>query len=43
MRGPEAATSEMVVEIGPARIRLARGFDVALLDEVVRALGGTGR
>jgi hypothetical protein len=42
MRAPETA-SEMVVEIGPVRIRVARGFDVSLLGEVVRALGGVGR
>ncbi len=42
MHGP-AAASEVVVEVGSARIRVARGFDVSLLGEVVRALEGTGR
>jgi hypothetical protein len=42
VRGP-AAASEMLVEIGPARIRVARGFDALLLGDVVRALGGTSR
>lgn len=32
----------MVVEVGAARIRVLRGFDVSLLSEVVRALGGAG-
>jgi len=43
VRVTSATTSEMVVEIGTARIRGARGFDVSLLGEVVRALGGVGR
>jgi hypothetical protein len=38
-----AAPSEMIVEVGPARIRVASGFDAALLEDVVRALGGGAR
>lgn len=38
-----AAAAEMIVEVGAARIRVARGFDVSLLGEVVRALGGAAR
>jgi hypothetical protein len=33
--------AEMIVEVGPARIRVARGVDVALLGDVVRALGAS--
>jgi hypothetical protein len=40
---PTGAVAEMVVEVGAARIRVARGFDVSLLGEVVRALGGASR
>lgn len=36
-------TSEMVVEVGPVRIRVVRGFDVSLLGDVVRALEGACR
>jgi hypothetical protein len=35
--------AEMVIEVGGARIRVLRGFDVSLLSEVVRALGGVAR
>jgi hypothetical protein len=38
-----AAAAEMIVEIGVARIRVLRGFDVSLLSEVIRALGGIAR
>jgi len=38
-----ATAAEMIVEIGLARIRVHRGFDVLLLGEVVRALGGVGQ
>lgn len=34
------AASELVIEVGAARVRLARGFDPELLAEVVRALEG---
>ncbi len=34
------AAPELVIEIGAARVRVARGFDPELLAEVVRALGG---
>jgi hypothetical protein len=33
----------MVIEVGGVRIRVLRGFDVSLLGEVVRALGGIAR
>jgi hypothetical protein len=36
-------TTEMVVEIGSARVRISRGFDAALFAEVVSALGRTSR
>ena len=36
-----AAPPELVVEIGDARVRVAAGFDPALLADVVRALGAT--
>lgn len=35
----EAAAAELVVEVGPARVRVARGFDAELLRDVVAALG----
>ena len=35
--------AEMVIEIGAARIRVRHGFDVSLLGELVRALGGAAR
>ena len=35
-----AVEVELLVEVGPARMRLGRGFDAALLREVVAALGG---
>lgn len=34
------APPELVVEVGVARVRVAAGFDAALLSDVVRALGG---
>lgn len=34
------APSDLVVEVGVARVRVAAGFDAALLSDVVRALGG---
>ena len=34
-----AVGSEVVIEIGTARVRVARGFDHALLAEVVAVLG----
>ena len=37
------AAAEMVVEIGGAKIRVLRGFDVSLFGEVVRALGRAAR
>lgn len=40
-KGP--ALGEIVIEIGLARVRVARGFDGSLLGEVVRALGGSAR
>jgi hypothetical protein len=39
----ESTGSELVIEVASARVRVARGFDAALLGEVVRALGGGGR
>ena len=35
--------AEVVVEVGNARVRVASGFDAALLADVVRALGGEMR
>lgn len=35
----ERAPGEFVVEVGPARIRVSRGFDVVLLGDIVAALG----
>jgi hypothetical protein len=35
-----AGVPELVLEVGAARVRVAPGFDPALLAEVVRALGG---
>jgi hypothetical protein len=43
MRRAEPAAPEMIVEVGGARIRVARGVDVAFLGDVVRALQGGGR
>lgn len=41
---PAAPVSlELVVEVGGARIRVARGADLALIGEVVRALQAAGR
>lgn len=41
---PVVATqsADLVVEIGAARVRVARGFDADLLVAVARALGGGG-
>ena len=41
-RDGEQRGASLVIEVSGARIALARGFDAALLAEVVRALG-TGR
>ncbi|WP_437777250.1 hypothetical protein [Sorangium sp. So ce1097] len=38
-----SSASELVVEVGGARVRVAAGFDPALLADVVRALGGGAR
>jgi hypothetical protein len=35
-----ASPSELVVEVGAARVRVAVGFDPALLADLVTALGG---
>lgn len=35
--------SEVVVEVGNARVRVITGFDAALLADVVQALGGGAR
>lgn len=42
VRRPRAvlAPTELLIEIGGARVRVAPGFDAALLADVVRALGG---
>ncbi len=39
----ERQYSDLVVEVGGARIVVRRGFDGALLRDVVGALGGDGR
>lgn len=36
-------SADLVLEVGPARVRVARGFDQELLAEVVSALVGVGR
>src|SRR5690348_17095174 len=36
-------SADVVVEVGTARVRVARGFDAELLAEVVKALSGAGR
>jgi len=41
--GVGPALGEIVIEIGSARVRVARGFDGSLLGEVVRALGAASR
>jgi transposase len=41
--GVGPALGEIVIEIGSARVRVARGFDGSLLGEVVRALGAAAR
>ncbi|HEU4322807.1 MAG TPA: hypothetical protein VFS21_06620 [Roseiflexaceae bacterium] len=39
--GPAAGgSSELVLEVGAVRVRIAPGFDPALLADVLRALGG---
>jgi len=38
----ERGAADITVEIGAARIRVARGFDAGLLFEVAAALGGGG-
>lgn len=35
-----SSAPELVIEVGGARVRVAAGFDPALLAQVVRALGG---
>jgi len=42
-RAAGTAATEMVIEVGAARVRVLRGFDVSLLGEVVRALAGACR
>jgi hypothetical protein len=42
-RAAGTAATEMVIEVGGARIRVLRGFDMSLLGEVVRALVGACR
>ncbi len=42
-RSADAPRSEMVVEIGSARIRVTHGVDLALLGDIVRALQGVSR
>jgi transcriptional regulator with XRE-family HTH domain len=37
------SSSELVVEVGAARIRVTAGFDAALLSGVVQALNGVAR
>ena len=37
------STPELVIEVGQARVHVGKGFDAALLSEVVRALGGGSR
>lgn len=38
-----AAAPDLFVEVGGARVRVAPGFDAALLADLVRALGGAAR
>ncbi len=38
--GPAPGAPELVLEVGAVRVRLAPGFDPALLADVLRALGG---
>lgn len=40
---PPPSCSELVVEVGAARIRVTPGFDAALLSGVVQALNGGAR
>jgi hypothetical protein len=40
---PTPSPSELVVEIGAARIRVSSGFDAALLSDVVHAIHGGAR
>jgi hypothetical protein len=42
-RPTAATTTEMVIEIGAVRVHVSRGFDVSLLGDVVRVLGGASR
>lgn len=39
----QAESSEIVIEIAAARIRVSRGFDQELFAQVLRALGGGAR
>lgn len=43
VRRTAATSAEMVVEVGGAQIRVARGMDMALLGDVVHALRGGNR
>lgn len=43
VRRSPAVESDVVVEVGGARIRVGRGADLALVGDVVRALQGGGR
>lgn len=40
---PTPSSSELIVEVGAARIRVTPGFDPALLSGVVQALNGGAR
>ena len=40
---PAPPSRELLVEVGAARVRVATGFDPALLAQVVAALGGPAR
>ncbi|MGA7121528.1 MAG: hypothetical protein WBY94_15595 [Polyangiaceae bacterium] len=42
-RWGRASVGEIVIAIGSARVRVARGFDGSLLGEVVRAMGAAAR
>lgn len=43
VRRSPAVESDVVVEVGGARIRVSRGADLAFVGDVVRALQGGGR
>lgn len=43
VRRSPAVESDVVIEVGGARIRVGRGADLALVGDVVRALQGAGR